>query len=92
MFDITKHKFIDCFEKVIDGGGKELIFKHHCATKFSVFNKDDAIAIAKHFGIIQEIDGQRITIYKAEISLIPQSETTYNSKTNLKAEGFNQNG
>jgi len=77
-FDITKHKWSDSSiepnEDSVYGGDTLHLYCGHAGE--IKLKKDDAIAIAKHFGIIQEIDGQRITIHKAEISLIPQSETT----------------
>jgi len=67
MDDITEHKFSDCN-----------ISSDIMASRFSIrlatnqvkptllsLNKSDAIAIARHFGIIKEIDGQRVTIHKS---------------------------
>lgn len=89
QFDITKHKWSDGDLNCEYGSGDflEIQLSYRGATPITFgINKDDAIAIAKHFGIIQEIDGQIITIHKAEINLIPQSETTYLNSTKANRE------
>lgn len=89
--DITEYEWSDkhTFIHYINGGILALD-SHSLYESHTMINKDDAIAIAKHFNLFDA------TIYRGDgkISIldnIPQSETTYNSEIDLKAEGFNQN-
>lgn len=71
QFDITKHKWSDNSvepkeDSVYQGDTLELYCGHSGEISLK---KEDAIAIAKHFGIIQEIDGQLVTIHKATVEI-----------------------
>lgn len=72
--DIAKHEWSDKDLSFWDAGGESISVEHGCY-HFIDFNKQDAIAIAKHFGIIDKAyyagkrDGKKCGYYLTEDDL-----------------------
>lgn len=85
MFDITKYKWSDSLANAFDGAtvkGELLQISHegnYCNFEAITFNKDDAIAIAKHFDLLDfSSKGAAIDLNSTIlIGDVSQPETTY---------------
>jgi len=94
MFDITKHKWSDENTSLCDtfpDDSPPSLDLCYCRQYWEPvnINKDDAIAIARHFGLIKEERNDYTLLWKEQfkrlkMANIPQSETTYlnSSKAN----------
>lgn len=99
MFDISEHKWSDRLICLLKGKGcfaltndKQVVLATSQANWITI-NKDDAIAIAKHFNLLNEsVDVSAFSksvdqiITESILGNIPQSENTYKS-LNLDSVG-----